>query len=49
MAEPFPDYRSECGDTREFAVHRIVDGKIVEVWGAWIMAGSSVLTQLPGV
>jgi predicted ester cyclase len=35
-------------DTQEFAVYRIADGKIVEVWGAWVMAGSSVLTQLPG-
>jgi hypothetical protein len=46
LAEPFADYRSECGNTREFAVYRIADGKIV---GAWVMAGSSVLTQLPGV
>ena len=34
-------------DTQEFAVYRIADGKIVEVWGAWVIAGSSVLTQLP--
>jgi predicted ester cyclase len=35
-------------DTQEFAVYRIAGGRIVEVWGAWVMAGSSVLRQLPG-
>jgi predicted ester cyclase len=33
--------------TQEFAHYRVAGGKIVEVYGVWVAAGTSVLGQLP--